>query len=138
MRPKPIALNCPEAYHIEHLHRSGYTAKQIAEAIGRNYSWIRKAMNGRYGSRTLSRLVGVLPICNMTFVNCPEAYHIAYLHSQGMGCCLIADSTGRNADWLDKSFRAAPGYQRLSSFVGVLSTGKRPAKLLARSWEVSR
>ena len=70
-------------------------------------------------------------------LNCPEAYHIEYLHSLGYGCRLIADMIDRNEEWLDKSFRAAPGNERLARFVGKLSSGKRPAKKLARSWEKS-
>ena len=70
-------------------------------------------------------------------LNCPEAYHIEYLYRQGYGCRLIADMIDRNEEWLDKSFRAAPGNERLARFVGKLSSGKRPAKELKR-YDVTR
>ena len=70
----------------------------------------------------------------MPRLNNPEAYHIAHLHSLGYGCRLIADMIDRNEDYLDKSFRGVKGNRALARLVGVLSTGKRPAKELARSW----
>ena len=60
MSRQAIRLNCPEAYHIAHLYRSGYGCRLIAEMIDRNECWLDKSLRGAKGNRRLAKLVGVL------------------------------------------------------------------------------
>ena len=54
------ALNCPEAYHIEHLYRSGYGCTRIAKVIGRSVSYVERSVRGCPTSPRLAMYVGRL------------------------------------------------------------------------------
>lgn len=74
-----------------------------------------------------------------TRLTCPEAYHIEHLYDQGYGCRLIADMIDRREETVDRWLRGAYGHRTLVKLIGRrLSNGKRPASMLARSWEVCR
>ena len=57
MRP---ALNCPEAYHIEYLYRSGYGCWRIADMVGRSRSYMERSLRGCPTSPRLAMFVGRL------------------------------------------------------------------------------
>ena len=54
------ALNCPEAYHIEHLYRSGLGCWRIAEKVGRSRSYMERSLRGCPTSPKLASYVGRL------------------------------------------------------------------------------
>lgn len=54
------ALNCPEAYHIEHLYKKGYGATRIAQSIDRSNSYIERSLRGCPTSPRLAKVVGRL------------------------------------------------------------------------------
>ena len=72
----------------------------------------------------------------MSPIACPELYHIEHLYHLGYGCRLIAQAVDRDESHIDKLLRGK--YPKHAKLIGRLSNGKRPAKVLARGWEVSR
>jgi len=58
--PYRLAMNCPEAYHIEHLYRSGYGCTRIARVIGRSVSYVERSVRGCPTSPRLAMYVGRL------------------------------------------------------------------------------
>ena len=60
MNKKSIALNCPEAYHIEWLYRQGYGSTLIADMIDRNETWVERSLRNAPGAGRLAKFVGRL------------------------------------------------------------------------------
>lgn len=54
------AMNCPEAYHIQHLYRSGYGATRIAKIVNRSNSYVERSLRGCPTSPRLAMFVGRL------------------------------------------------------------------------------
>lgn len=58
--PYRPAMNCPEAYHIEHLYRSGLGSARIAKMINRSNSYMERSLRGCSTSPRLAMFVGRL------------------------------------------------------------------------------